>query len=297
MKIGFSSLVCPSWDLHTIVANAANLGFDGVELRGVRGELNLPLVPEVAGKPEDVRKLFSEHNVELVCLGSSVSFDSRNRTDVARQKATLTEYVELAAKLGCPFVRLFTGEVQRRDHLRAAQTRIAEALISVAPIALRHRVTLLIENGGDVPGSVASWFLVDAADSPAVGACWNQCIGMTAGERATTSLPRLGLRIGMMHMCDATFDERGLLQDYKPLGEGHVEVAHQIDLLKGMAYDRYLMFEWPKLWDASLPAPETILPGVAKFLRERIDAKQNVLTAYKGDKYPTRFATPTAAAG
>ena len=45
MKLGFSSLVCPGWSLESIVTNAAAMGFDGVELRGIRGELELPLVP------------------------------------------------------------------------------------------------------------------------------------------------------------------------------------------------------------------------------------------------------------
>ena len=32
MKIGFSSLACPGWDLQTIVARAREYGFDGIEL-------------------------------------------------------------------------------------------------------------------------------------------------------------------------------------------------------------------------------------------------------------------------
>src|SRR3972149_732466 len=60
MKIGFSSLVCPGWGLRTIVEQASDLGFQGVELRGLRGELHLPLVPELSGQPERVRGLFAE---------------------------------------------------------------------------------------------------------------------------------------------------------------------------------------------------------------------------------------------
>ena len=59
------------------------------------------------------------------------------------------------------------------------------------------------------------------------------------------------------------------------------------------------MFEWPKLWVDSLPAPESVLPEVAKFLRETIDAKQPILSAYKGDKNAPKLASrglPTNAA-
>ncbi len=297
MKIGFSSLVCPGWDLETIVTNAAEYGFDGVELRGLRGELNLPLAPELSADPNAVRQLFDEKGVELVCLGSSASLDSRDPKELARQKDVITQYVELAAKLGCPFVRVHAGEVQRLDNQRAAQARIAQGLISVAPVAVKHGVTLLIENGGDFPSSDATWFFVDAVEFPAVRCCWNQCNGMIAGEHPTTSIPRLGSKIGMVHVCDADFDDQHLLVEHKMLGEGQAGVARQIELLKGLLYDRYLMFEWPKLWDASLPAPETALPAVAKFLREQVDAEQKVLTAYKSDKRPPKFAPRTPSQG
>ena len=130
MKIGFSSLVCPTWDLETIVANAAKLGFQGVELRGLCGALHLPLVPDLARDPEGVRRLFAENHIELVCLGASVILSSKDPREVAKQKGVATEFMELAKKLGCPHVRIFVGETDRWDNQRAALARIAEALIS-----------------------------------------------------------------------------------------------------------------------------------------------------------------------
>lgn len=299
MKIGFSSLVCPTWNLETMVANAAKFGFDGIELRGLCGELHLPLVPELTSDPEAVRRLFADNHVALVCLGASATFSSKTPRTLAEQKGAVTEFLELASKLGCPYVRIFVGEVDRWDNQRAALARTAEALISMAPIAARLGVTLLVENGGDFPGSTDLWFLIDAVNHPAVGCCWNQCHAMTLGERATNSIPRLGNKIGMVHICDAKFDEAGALLNYAPPGEGDIGVKRQIEILKGLLYNRYLMFEWPKLWVDSLPAPESVLPKVAGFLREAIDAKQPILSAYKGDKNAPKMSSrgvPTKAA-
>ena len=89
----------------------------------------------------------------------------------------------------------------------------------------------------------------------------------------------MGHKIGLVHVCDAGFDEHGVLLDYKPLGEGDVGIARQIELLKGLAYNRYLVFEWPKMWIESLPAPESILPVVAKFLRGHVDEQKSILSA------------------
>ena len=290
MKIGFSSQVCPGWDLETILTKAAEFGFDGVELRGLRGELNLPLVPELARDPLATRRRFEERGVELVCLAACVALDSKNKREVDRNKATIIEYIELAGRLSCPYVRIFMGEVQGLDHRPAALARIAEAVRSLISVASRHNVVLLVENGGDFPGSDGLWFVADAADHPAVGVCWNQCHAMAVRERCSTSIPRLGTRIRLVHACDAAFDDRGLLVEYKLPGDGETEVAKQIELLKGLAYHGYVVFEWPKLWVESLPDAGTVLPGVARFLRECVDAKQAVLTAYKSDKNKPRMS-------
>lgn len=297
MKIGFSSLACPGWDLETIVANASEMGFDGVELQGLQGELELPFAPELTHRPEGVRRIFERSNVELVCLGVPATLSSYRRKVVARHKALVTSALELAAKLGCPYVRLDVGRVQRWDNRRAAQSRIAEALISLVPAASRVGVTLLVENGGDFPGSQELWFLIDAVGHPAVQCCWNQCRAMTIGERPTKSIPCLGSKIGLVHLCDAEFDERGMLLEYKPLGEGNVEIARQIELLRGIVYDRYLVFEWSKTPLESLPVPEDVLGRAAKTLRERIDEQQPILSAYKGNKRAPPMASRVTVPG
>jgi sugar phosphate isomerase/epimerase len=38
MKFGFSTVSCPAWDFETIVARAAEYGYDGVEIRAFSNE-------------------------------------------------------------------------------------------------------------------------------------------------------------------------------------------------------------------------------------------------------------------
>ncbi len=156
-------------------------------------------------------------------------------------------------------------------------------------------MTLLVENGGDFPDSESMWFLADTATHPAVKICWNQATALTALERPTNSIPRLGSQLGMVRVCDAKTDDRGVLTAYCPPGEGDAEVTRQLSLLRGMAYEGYLMFEWPKLFVESLAAPDVILPKVSAFLRERLDYKQPILSAYKGDKNAPKLARPPTA--
>lgn len=296
MKIGFSTLCTPGWDLATVIQQASALGFQGVELRGLRGELHLPLVPELAGRPDKTIERFAEKKVELVCLACSATLDSKKPRVVARQKGVVTEFIELAGKLECPFVRIYAGEVQRWDNPRAALSRIAANVSSLLPTLSRWGVTLLIENGGDFPGSADLWFVIDAVGHPLVRCCWNQCYARTLNERPTVSIPRLGQKIGLVHICDAQFDEQGVLLQHVLPGEGHCEIQRQVELLRGQVYDRYLMFEWPKMWIPSLAEPEIALPAVAKTLRAYLDAKQPVLSAYKGDRNAPKFAVRSSTA-
>ena len=45
---------------------------------------------------EGVRKLLADQKIELVCLGSSVTLDSKSRSVVNQKKEELTEFIELA---------------------------------------------------------------------------------------------------------------------------------------------------------------------------------------------------------
>ncbi len=285
MKIGFSTLVCPNWDLATIVSKASEYGFNGVELRGVRGELALTEIPEVAGDPARTRSMFTDANVELVCLGTSCTLSSRHRKKAALERAELAENIELASRLRCPYVRVFVGDVQGGEARESTLSRVAGELIRMAPFAAEHKVTVLVQNAGDFSGSADLWYLCDCASHPAIRACWDACSAMTVPERPTTSIPRLGRKIGLMHVCDGEFDGSGFMAGgYKLPGSGNVGWDRAIELLKGVMYQDYLIFEWPKLWDRSLGCPDAVLPEVATYLRQRVEEEQAILTAYKGDK-------------
>ena len=39
MKLSFSTLECPNWDLDTILAQTNRSGFDAVDFRGYKGEM------------------------------------------------------------------------------------------------------------------------------------------------------------------------------------------------------------------------------------------------------------------
>lgn len=292
MKLAFSSIGCPGWDLVTMVEKAREFGYEGIELRGLQGQMHLPLAPELASNPGKIAKLMGDAGVRILCLATGNAFHMRDPAELARNKSEIRETIEFAQRLECPFVRVFGAEIPKAkffgyEKREAVLGRIADALADLAEFAGAHRVTLLIENSGDFTDSQAMWYLVDAADSPAVRCCWNPFNARIRGERPTISIPRLGARIGLVKVTDAKFD--GLAFDgYVPLGQGHVEIARMIQLLKGIGYRGHLVFEWPKLWNPSLADPDKVFGPAARFLKQLVDEKPIPMTAYKGDKYAPR---------
>ena len=68
MKLAFSTLGCPDWDITRIAETAGQLGYDGVELRAVSGSLDLLSRAEFTAKEIGKTKAyFEEHGVEICC--------------------------------------------------------------------------------------------------------------------------------------------------------------------------------------------------------------------------------------
>ena len=289
MKLAFSSLACPTWTLEEVLDQAAAFGYAGVELRGLLGQNDLTLVPELNDDPEAVKAHFAQRGVELVCLGTSAHFAAPEPDDRQANMTLARDHVELAARLGCPLVRVSSGDAPRGSALAAALTRAGRALAELGPFAAARGVTVVVENEGELGRSENLWFLLDAADHPAVRGCWNAVHGLCTGDRPTVSVPRLGKRLGMIHPCDARVNAGGRVESYVPPGTGEVEFERLINLLRGTGYDGYLVFEWPKLTVKDLPQPEEVLPRFKTLATEILEAEQTVLSAYKGDKRPVKY--------
>ena len=43
MKLSFTTLGCPDWTLQQIVENAAQMGYDGIDFRGLQQEIDITL--------------------------------------------------------------------------------------------------------------------------------------------------------------------------------------------------------------------------------------------------------------
>jgi sugar phosphate isomerase/epimerase len=280
--------------LEEILDKAASMGYEGVELRCLLGQNDLTLIPELTSNPESVKSQFVERGVELICLGTSAHFVSPHARDRQANLALAMRHVELAAGLGCSKVRVSSGSAPRGSAAAAAKSRAGQTLATLGRFAADHGVAIVVENEGELGGSEDLWFLTDAAGHPAVECCWNPVQGLRMGDRPTTVVPRLRKALGLVHLCDAEIDPVTDAPGYVLPGQGQVEFERLIDLLRGVGYRGFLVFEWPGASLKGGPDAEQVLSQARAFAAGLIEARQAVLSAYKGDKRPVRFRQPAS---
>lgn len=294
MKLGFSSACCPDWDLDTLIARASALGYQGLELRGLAGEKHLPALPILRQNPKAVAGQFRNAGVELVCLSTENCFHWPQRGKISESKQQVREFIELAGELGCPYVRVLGGQAPRHGDRSATLARIADALRDLAGMAAARSTAILLENDGDFASSRDLWFILDAVNHPAVRACWHPCHAQAAGDRPTLAIPRLGRRIALTHIVDGRFARDGTLEGYALPGDGQVDLDLTLGLLRGIGYEGYLIFDWPRLRVPSLAGPDEALPAAFARMKAMLERLESVkeLTAYKGDKNAPRYNRP-----
>jgi sugar phosphate isomerase/epimerase len=111
-RIAFSTLGCPAWTWKTILDTADRLGYAGLELRGVAGEMDLPKVPELQGtRLAATRKDLASLGIVICDLGASATMHEKDPAARQKQFDEGRRFIDLAHALGVRYVRMFGDKV------------------------------------------------------------------------------------------------------------------------------------------------------------------------------------------
>ncbi|HVP09715.1 MAG TPA: sugar phosphate isomerase/epimerase family protein [Phycisphaerae bacterium] len=293
MKLALSTLFPPSCDLSPLMQRAQRHGYDGVEL-ALPSDTEVdhagPVLPPVSqGTGEQLQGA----GLEVVCLAIPGALDTRYQDEQSRVLAAVRASMALGGQLGCALVRVIAGRHEgeasgplSRARREASLLRVSDALRGLMPDAVKHRVTIVVENGGQFSDSLSLWTIVEAVGSPLVGCCWNPVAARSVPEDSTTAIPRLGSKIRLVRVSAGELPQTGSAGSGPNFGVEGSDVPRMIQLLKGINYQGYLVVDPPAA--PSSPDPEAVLPSAAAFLRGQLDEKAVVLSAYKGDKFRPR---------
>jgi sugar phosphate isomerase/epimerase len=270
LKLSFSTLGCPNWELERIAQAARAYGYAGVELRAVGGELDLLERPEFQpGTVETTRRWLGEQSLSICCVDTSCKFDSLDANERSEQVDVAVRHTALAAALGAPLIRIFPDKIQEGATRNETRDNIALCLRDVAKHG-HTGVRVGLETHGDFARGHIAAEIIRLADHPNVAIIWDVANSLAAGDSIEEAAHEVGPYLAHVHLRDARTIAGQ--EHWLPVlaGRGSVSFSDAVKALHNLEYDGYISFEWEKYWHPEIEEPEVALPDF-------VDAMKKVL--------------------
>jgi sugar phosphate isomerase/epimerase len=272
LLLSFSTLGCPKWSFSTILDFAKQNGYQGIELRGIAGQLDLTKCPEFSS-PENIRstrRKVEEKGLRFVDLGSSAEM---HHADPAERKQNLDQakqFIDLAGQLGCPYIRVFPNKLPKDETRSATIDLIIQGLLELGDYAKDKEVRVLMESHGDAVQTDELKRIMDSAGHSNVGMVWDVVnMWSVTKEPPAQVYNKLGKYIFHTHIKDLRF-ENGKEQ-YVLLGRGEAPIFDAIESLIQGGYQGFYSFEWEKLWHPEIQEPEIALADFPKVMKKHFN--------------------------
>ncbi len=286
MKIAFSTVGCPEWSWNDIYIMAKDLGFNGIELRGLENEMDLTKArPFTENQLHKTLQNLEKLGLSISCLASSCFLGGTGDEDEALKEGF--SYIDLAAKLGCRYVRIL-GDRNPDPRGEIDDARVISLLNRLLPAAKEKNIELLVETSGVYADTARLKSIIEAVNDPHVAVLWDIHHPFRfMNESPKQTIDNIGIYTRYVHIKDSVMNEDGSVQ-YKILGDGDVPVIEILDLLKISGYDGYVSLEWTKRWNKDLEAAAIVFPAFAHFMQDYLVGETHKLfDSKRGDgKYP-----------
>ncbi len=274
MKISFSTLGCPDFSWTDIYSMAKDLGFNGIEVRGLGDEIYA-----VKAKPftdENIADTVAKLNklgIEISCLSSGCALKYADKHDDIVEE--ITQYINLAAKLGTPYIRIL-GDLTPAPEGEVDDEVVCSILKELAEIAAPKGVMLLVETNGVYADTARLRALLDKVAHSSVAALWDVHHPYRyMNESAQTTVDNLGDYIKYIHVKDSAIEDGKVV--YKMMGEGDIPIREMLSTLQKIGYDGFITLEWVKRWAKDLYAAGIVFPQFARYMKPYIKAKNSKL--------------------
>ncbi len=272
MKIAFSTLGCPDFDWSEICTMAKDLGFSGVEIRGLGGNMfslkgNVFSLSEIEATALDLKK----RNIEIPCIssGCALCYADKKEENISEIK----KYIDLAVKLSAPYIRIL-GDETAEPKGEVDDQLVLETLCELMPYAEKAGVTLLVETNGVYADTKRLARLLNGVKSDNVGALWDVHHPFRYfGETPDKTVENLGAYIKYTHVKDSVIKDGKV--EYKLMGEGDVPVDGMMRALASVNYEGYVSLEWLKKYAPYLCDAGVVFPHFANYMEKFISFDDN----------------------
>lgn len=244
----------PKMDLFDFVNLAADMGLDGVELTSY-------YFPENVNT--DYLHRLKQHafllglDVSGTSVGNNFCVPSGPERD--KQLELVRTWVDRAAELDAPVIRIFAGTKAAGDDEAKAVERAIEGMKAALPYAAEKGVTLALENHGGITSTPEQLLkLVKAVDAPNFGV--NLDTGNFHGDDPYAEFAAIApYAVNVQVKTEIT--RKGQKKE-------EADLAKVVGILRDARYSGYVVLEYEAAED-----PMTAIPRHIKTLRSLIDTK------------------------
>lgn len=251
-----------------MLVTAKDLGFDGIEIRGIENEMYVPgFKPFLDININSTKARLERMKLTIPCLTSACYLSRKQGIDTYLKEGM--DYIDLASRLGVPNIRVL-GDDSPEPKEDVDFDFVVKNLSTLADYAEGKNVGVLVETNGFFADSGRILELINTVNSPNVGVLWDVHHPFRfMKEPVESTYELLKERIAFVHVKDSIFENGRLI--YKMTGYGDVPVEEALTLLKEGGYTGFVSLEWVKRWCLELEDPGVVFSHFANFMRSRFD--------------------------
>jgi sugar phosphate isomerase/epimerase len=216
------------WDLPTLIANCEKSGVLGVELRtthahGVEPSLNLK-------ERQEVKKRFADSPATFVGPGSNERFDHADPSGLEKAIEATKAFIKLSHDCGGSGVKVKPNSFHPNVPREKTIEQIGKSLNVVGAFGADYGQQIRLEVHGQCSPLPIMKQIMDVADHPNVGVCWNSNNQDLEGE-------------GLEHNFNLVKDRFGATAHVRELNVGDYPYQQFINLLVKMGYSGWILLE------------------------------------------------------
>jgi len=252
MKLSFSTLSCPDWNIDKIINFAVKNNFDGVELMGKNPHISLDIRKSEC---KIIKNKFDAKNLDIPCITAYTRFNYDNLDIRKKNINELKKMIDIASDMGAKYIRTFGSSHDNQFNLDQVLKWIVEAFTEIDNYAKTKDVKVLLETHD---------FLSKGENC---GVLWDVAHSIRAGEKMTSTIKYLKDYIYHVHIKDWININSKKEDYYVLLGAGELQIEKLLLELNNINYNGYLSLEWEKKWHPEIEESEIAIEQYSKKMK------------------------------
>ena len=182
------------WDVPTLIRNCTTAQLLGVELRTGHAHKVEPNL--TAAERAEVKRQFADSPVTLVGIGSAEEFHHPDPARLQKAIEATKAYVKLSRDVGGSGVKVRPNDLPKDVPQEKTIEQIGKSLNVVGAFAADYGQQIRLEVHGACSQIPIIKRIIDVADHPNVGLCWNSNVSDLKGDGLAANFNLLRRRFG-----------------------------------------------------------------------------------------------------